>query len=28
VRFAGMYTTQTAFVLHVVLDAEAVIVVQ
>jgi hypothetical protein len=28
VRFGGMYTTQTAFVLHVVLDAEAVIVVQ
>lgn len=28
VRFVGLYTTQTAFVLHVVLDAEAVIVVQ
>lgn len=28
VRFAGLYTTQTAFVLHVVLDAEAVILVQ
>jgi hypothetical protein len=28
VRFAGMYTTQSAFVLHMVLDAEAVILVQ
>jgi hypothetical protein len=28
VRFAGLYTTPTAFVLHVVLDAEAVILVQ
>lgn len=28
VRFAGLYTTQSAFVLHVVLDAEAVILVQ
>lgn len=28
VRFSGLYTTQTAFVLHVVLDAEAVILVQ
>jgi hypothetical protein len=28
VRFRGLYTTQTAFVLHVVLDAEAVILVQ
>jgi Domain of unknown function (DUF4403) len=28
VRFAGLYTTQNAFVLHVVLDAEAVIVVR
>jgi hypothetical protein len=28
VRFAGLYTTPTAFVLHVILDAEAVILVQ
>ena len=28
VRFGGLYTTQTAFVLHMVLDAEAVILVQ
>lgn len=28
VRFAGLYTTPSAFVLHVVLDAEAVIVVR
>ena len=28
VRFSRMYTTQTAFVLRVVLDAEAVILVQ
>lgn len=28
VRVAGLFTTQTAFVLHVVLDAEAVILVQ
>jgi hypothetical protein len=28
VRFAGLYTTQTAFVLHVVLDADAVILVR